>query len=91
MPTAANMESFADCSAFVLLVNNGKLMVISNGMKFTSFFSRDYSAQTNKRIVNLIESIKIHDCDFFLISYVKLDNKINKSYLYLCVYRDACY
>ena len=79
--TATDMKSVADCSAFVLLVNKRKIMVISNGMKFTSFLSKDYSSQTNDHIVNLIESNKIHDYDVFLRSLLRKVIKL-KSFTY---------
>jgi hypothetical protein len=75
------MKSVADCLAFVLLVNKRKLMVILNGMKFTSFLRKDYSTQTNDHTLNLIESNEIHDCVVILRSYVKKGNKNKKSYL----------
>ena len=65
------MESAADCSAFVSLVNKRKLMVLPDGMNFASFLSKDYSRQTNAHIVNFIESNKLHDYDVFLESHVQ--------------------
>ena len=69
--TATNVEVGTDCSDFVSLVNQKKLMVIVNGMKLTRLVIKDYNTQTNDHIVKLIRSNKFRGYDVFLRCHVK--------------------